>query len=81
MMLYYKQHRFLISAMTSLLKLLPAKVTKTNRTPAMMDSFGMTNTTIQIKLSQNKEVYTQTMLMARHQKIAKLFDEDFWVTR
>ena len=43
MMLYYKQHRFLISAMTSLLKILPAKVTKTNRTPAMVDSFGMTN--------------------------------------
>ena len=33
------------------------------------------------KLPLNKEVYTQTMLMARHQKIAKLFDEDFWVTR
>ena len=43
MMLYYKQHRFLISAKTSLLKILPAKVTKTNRTPAMVDSFGMTN--------------------------------------
>ena len=28
-------------------------------------------------LNMNKEVYTQTMLMARHQKIAKLFDEDF----
>ena len=38
-------------------------------------------TTIQIKLPLNKEVYTQTMLMARHQKIAKLFDEDFWVTQ
>ena len=24
---------------------------------------------------------SQTMLMARHQKIAKLFDEDFWVTQ
>ena len=43
MMLYYKQHRFLISAKISLLKILPAKVTKTNRTPAMVDSFGMTN--------------------------------------
>ena len=81
MMLYYKQHRFMISTNAILLKILPAKVTKTNRTPAMVDSFGMTNTTIQIKLSLNKEVYTQTMLMARHQKIAKLFDEDFWVTR
>ena len=38
-------------------------------------------TTIQIKLPLNKDVYTQTMLMARHQKIAKLFDEDFWVTQ
>ena len=38
-------------------------------------------TTIQIKLPLNKEVYTQTVLMARHQKIAKLFDENFWVTQ
>ncbi len=38
-------------------------------------------TTIQVKLPLNKEVYTQTMLMARHQKIAKLFNENFWVTR
>ena len=38
-------------------------------------------TTIQIKLPLNKDVYTQTMLMARHQKIAKLFDEDFLVTQ
>ena len=35
----------------------------------------------EIKLPLNKEVYTQTMLMARHQKIAKLFDGDFWVTQ
>ena len=26
-------------------------------------------------------VYTQTMLMARHQKTAKLFGEDFWGTQ
>ena len=38
-------------------------------------------TTIQIKLTLNKEVYTQTMLMARHQKIAKLFDEDLLGTQ
>ena len=43
MMLYYKQHRFLITAKTFLLKILPAKVTKTDRTPTKMDSFGMTN--------------------------------------
>lgn len=40
-------------------------------------ALAKTITTIQIKLPLNKEVYTQTMLMARHQKIAKLFDEDF----
>ncbi|WP_337377691.1 hypothetical protein [Prevotellamassilia timonensis] len=40
-----------------------------------------TITTIQIKQPLNKEVYTQTMLMARHQKIAKLFDEEFLVTQ
>ncbi len=43
MMLYYKQYRFMISAETILVKILPAKVTKTNRTPAKVDSFGMTN--------------------------------------
>ena len=41
MMLYYKQHRFMISAKTSLLTILPTKMT--DRTPAMVDSFGMTN--------------------------------------
>ena len=44
-------------------------------------ALAKTITTIQIKLPLNKEVYTQTMLMIRHQKIAKLFDEDFWATR
>ena len=46
MMLYYKQYRFMISAMTSLLKILPAKVAKvakTDRSSAMMETFGMTN--------------------------------------
>jgi transposase len=44
-------------------------------------ALAKTVTTIQVKLPLNKEVYTQTMLMARHQKIAKLFNENFWVTR
>ena len=44
-------------------------------------ALAKTITTIQIKLPLNKEVYTQTMLMARHQKIAKLFDEDLWGTQ
>ena len=44
-------------------------------------ALAKTITTIQIKLPLNKEVYTQTVLMARHQKIAKLFDENFGVTQ
>ena len=44
-------------------------------------ALAKTITTIQIKLPLNKEVYIQTVLMARHQKIAKLFDENFWVTQ
>ena len=37
-----REHRFLISTKAILLKILPSKMTKTNRSP-MMDSFGMTN--------------------------------------
>ena len=44
-------------------------------------ALAKTITTIQIKLPLNKEVYIQTVLMARHQKIAKLFDEDLWGTQ
>ena len=39
----WSQHRFMITTNAILLKILPAKVTKTDRTPTMMDSFGMTN--------------------------------------
>ena len=42
-------------------------------------ALAKTITTIQIELPLNNDVYTQTMLMARHQKIAKLFDENFWL--
>ncbi len=44
-------------------------------------ALAKTVTTIQIKLPLNKDVFMQTMLMARHQRIAKLFDDDFWVTQ
>ena len=44
-------------------------------------ALAKTITTIQIKLPLNKDIYTQTMLMDRHQKIAKLFDENFWGTQ
>ena len=44
-------------------------------------ALAKTITTIQIRLTLNKQVYAQSMLMVRHQKIAKLFDEDFWGTQ
>ena len=37
--------------------------------------------TIQITLPQNKQIINRTMLMKRHQRIAPLFSENFWVTR
>ena len=44
-MLYYNQHRFMISTNAILLKILPAKVTKVAKTDrsSLMESFGMTN--------------------------------------
>ena len=43
MMLYYNQHRFVITTNAILLKILPTKMAKTDRTSAKVDSFGMTN--------------------------------------
>ncbi len=40
-----------------------------------------TITTIEIKLPKNEQTLRKTMLMARHQRIAKLFDENFWGTQ
>ena len=37
--------------------------------------------TIQIMLPKSKQTVSKVMLMKRHQKIAFLFDENFWVTR
>lgn len=37
--------------------------------------------TIQMTLPQNKQTINRTMLMKRHQRIAPLFTDDFWVTR
>ncbi len=44
-------------------------------------AMAQTVTTIQIKLPKNKEVISKTMLMERHKRIEKLFDENFWVTQ
>lgn len=37
--------------------------------------------TIQITLPKNKQTISRTMLMKRHQRIAPIFSDDFWVTR
>ena len=37
--------------------------------------------TIQVKLPKSKQTVNKVMLMKRHQKIAFLFNENFWVTR
>lgn len=44
-------------------------------------ALAQTVTTIQIKLPKNKEILSRTMLMTRHQRIDKLFDENFWGTQ
>ena len=44
-------------------------------------ALAQTVTTIQFTLPLNKETISKTMLLDRHQRIAKLFDENFWVTR
>ena len=48
---------------------------------AFCSILAKTITTIQTEQPLNNDVCAQTMLMARHQKIAKLFDEDFWGTQ
>ena len=37
--------------------------------------------TIQLTLPKNEQVINRTMLMKRHQRIASLFSDEFWVTR
>lgn len=44
-------------------------------------ALAQTIVTIQVSLPQNKQTISKTMLMKRHQSIATLFSEDFWVTR
>lgn len=44
-------------------------------------ALAQTIVTIQINLPQNKETISKTMLMKRHQRIAPLFTDEFWVTR
>ena len=44
-------------------------------------ALAQTIVTIQMALPQNGQTISRTMLMKRHQRIAPLFDESFWVTR
>ena len=41
-------------------------------------ALAQTITTLQIRLPLSQTVYTKTMLMHRHMRIARLFDDDFW---
>lgn len=57
------------------------KITGTEMSVDKVLALAKTVTTIQVTLPQSGEVITKTMLMPRHQRLAKLFDENFWVTR
>lgn len=43
-------------------------------------ALAQTVVTIQLTLPHNKQTISRTMLMKRHQRIAKLFTEEFWGT-
>lgn len=57
------------------------KLTDINMSVDKVLNLAKTITTIQVRLPMNKEILSRTILMARHQKIARLFDESFWVTQ
>lgn len=44
-------------------------------------ALAQTIVTIQLKLPKSKTTVSKTMLMKRHQRIAPLFSDEFWVTR
>lgn len=44
-------------------------------------ALAQTILTIQLTLPQNKQTISRTMLMKRHQRIAPLFEEEFWGTQ
>ena len=57
------------------------KLSNINMSVDKVLELARTIVTIQMTLPQNKQTITRTMLMKRHQRIAPLFSEDFWVTR
>ena len=44
-------------------------------------NMAKTVNTIVIRLPENGKTFTRTMPMKRHQRIAKLFTDEFWGTR
>lgn len=57
------------------------KLSSINMSVDKVLAMAQTIVTIQMTLPQNKKTISRTMLMKRHQRIAPLFDEEFWVTR
>jgi transposase len=57
------------------------KTTDINMSVDKVLNMAKTITTIQIKLPQNKTSISKTMIMKRHKRIERLFDEKFWGTR
>ena len=57
------------------------KLSQVNMSVDKVLALAQTIVTIQITLPKNKQVISRTMLMKRHQRIAPLFSDDFWVTR
>ena len=57
------------------------KLSHVNMSVDKVLALAQTVVTIQITLPKNKQVISRTMLMKRHQRIAPLFSDDFWVTR
>jgi hypothetical protein len=44
-------------------------------------NMAKTITTIQVQIPNSKEIISKTMIMERHKRIEKLFDDSFWVTQ
>ncbi len=57
------------------------KLAEINMSVDKVLALAQTIVTIQMMLPHNKQTISRTMLMKRHQRIAPLFSEEFWVTR
>ncbi len=57
------------------------KLAEINMSVDKVLALAQTIVTIQMMLPHNKQTISRTMLMKRHQRIAPLFSDEFWVTR